>query len=128
MQRFHPLSFVLGIVSGLVILVLVAGTMRMFTPASSATARSGGFGNGGTQNLSRLSQRLGISESDLQKELASGKTLQEIAQEHGVQLGNGRGFNRSSVSGSGAVDVRTGTGSSSPVLSSSSAQSSLGGK
>ena len=120
MQKFHPLSFFLGLVSGLVVLVLLV-TMHVFTPARSSSA----FASGGGQNLSRMAQRFGMTQDALQKEIAAGKTLQQIAQEHGVQFGGrGRGGNNASLpSGSGAAGLsasgslrigggRTGSGSS----------------
>jgi hypothetical protein len=99
MQRFHVPSFFYGLLSGVIVLVIVAAGMR-FLPASS-TASSAGTG---TQNIARMAQRFGMTEAELQKELDSGKTFQQIAQEHNVQLG-GRGFR-----GSGASSAATGSG------------------
>ncbi len=39
--------------------------------------------------MSRMAERFGMTEADLQKEIATGKTMQQIAQEHGVQFGRG---------------------------------------
>ena len=43
---------------------------------------SGGFAHG----PSALSQRLGISDEQIRAEIKAGKTIQEIAKEHGVTL------------------------------------------
>jgi hypothetical protein len=52
-----------------------------------------------------MAQRLGITQDQLQQELNSGKTFQQIAQEHGVQMGaGGRGTN----SGSGSIRTSSG--------------------
>jgi hypothetical protein len=114
MKNFHPLSFVLGLVSGALILLVVFSGSRML----GIGGRNNSFGNGqwqgrnGGPSLSRMAERLGISESDLQKELANGKTMQQIATEHGVEFG--RGMRR----GSGATLPPTGTGATSSVASS----------
>lgn len=46
-------------------------------------------GRGPNQDM--LAQKLGLTTDQLKSELASGKTLQQIAQEHGVQLPMGKG-------------------------------------
>lgn len=97
MKNFHPLSFGLGLGSGLLILLLVFGGMRVF--AGNNRARFGGpnggnwqqfQGDNGGPNLARMAERFGMTEEELQKELDSGKTMQQIAQEHGVQFGGRR--------------------------------------
>lgn len=108
-------SFGLGIASGLLVLVIVSFSMRLL-PGSSAVAAGGAFQRQGA-NTARMAQRMGITEAELQKELASGKTFQQIAEEHGVTLparggfqqgGNGGGNRPATGSGSPA---RTATGS-----------------
>src|SRR5438105_1912438 len=102
MKNFHPLSFGLGLASGLLILMLVFGGMRVFgRPAGGGTFAGG---NGGPRNITRMAQRLGMTEADLQKEIDGGKTMQEIAQEHGVTF-----TGRRQRSGSGAA-APTGSG------------------
>jgi hypothetical protein len=60
-----------------------------------------------------MAQRLGVTEDALRQELATGKTLQQIAQEHGVQFGDRRTGSGSFVrSGSGSF-IRSGSGSTS---------------
>ena len=116
MPKFHTQSFGLGFISGLVVLIIVIGGFRLVT----GQRRTGFGGGGGGMNIARMADRMGISEDALQKELDSGKTMQQIAEEHGVQFGGGRsgGGNRSSVS-----STVTGSGSSSlSSLSSSSMQ------
>lgn len=127
MKRIHPLSFGLGIVSGMIILfVVVSGMRTLGFGQSGATAQNGQYQQGqrGAPSLSRMAQRLSISEADLQKELDSGKTMQQIAAEHGVQFGSG---GRGLRGGSGAVasSVLTASGAltasgTAPVIPSSS--------
>jgi len=122
MKNFNLLSFVLGIASGALVLFLVVGGYRMVRPANSATRMSGRTfqqgGNGGF-NLSRMAQRLGMTEADLQAALSSGKTMQDIAKEKGVTLPAGRGsFGGNAPTASGS------TAASGAVLSPSSSLSS----
>ncbi len=115
MKKLHPMSFGLGFASGLVVLVVVVAAMHMMSPRGPR-GFAGGFG-GGTQNVGRMAQRFGMTQDELQKELDSGKTIQQVATEHGVQFG-GRGQNPSA-----AGNVNSGTGSaaqSSSITSTSS--------
>ena len=117
MKKIHLPSFGLGIVSGLLILLLVSGGMKLMNKTGDGNGANG-FG------LARMAERLNISESDLQKELQSGKTFQQIAQEHGVQYGFGRGGgfgSGSSLRGSGSKLPLTGSGSGMQTASGSSA-------
>ena len=102
MKNIHLSSFILGLASGALLLVVAVSGMRSFGfGQTNSAAQSGQFQQGqrGVQSLSRMAQRLGISEADLQKELDGGKTMQQVAEEHGVQFGSGRGIR----GGSGAV-------------------------
>lgn len=120
MKRFHPLSFGLGLASGLIVVVIVAAGFRALHPASTF-ARNGTF-QGGAGNISRMAQRMGMTQDELQKELDSGKTMQQIAQEHGVQFGGSSRRNGGSfggANGTGSTAVRTGSGQA-PVTASSS--------
>ncbi len=97
----------------MLVLGVVVGGLHLMP---SRTAARGTFqpGQGGTMNTARMAERMGISEADLQKEIDSGKTMQEIATEHGVTF---RGGTRP---GSGSGAQRTiGTGSTTSSLSSS---------
>ncbi len=90
MKNFHPLSFGLGLGTGLIVLALFVGGLRM--TAGNNRARAGFGGNfqqfqDNPQNVARMAQRFGMTEADLQKELDDGKSLRDIAQEHGVQFG-----------------------------------------
>lgn len=101
MKQFHALSFAFGLVSGALLLLLFIGGARVLHPAR-AVVGSGQFGARGAGSA-RMAQRLGISQDELQKELSSGKTMQQIMSEHGIDpstFGNGGGFGRG---GSGAV-------------------------
>lgn len=115
-------SFGLGIASGLVIMLILVGGSRMLHPAPQ-NAR-GGFGAGGPPNaqmLTRMATRLGMSEADLQKELDAGKTMQQIAQEHGVPMGGGFGGRRGN--GSGATASAPSSGAPAPSSAASSSHS-----
>ncbi len=98
MKNFQPLSFGLGLASGLVILLLIAGGMRLRHPSSAgrfptnggAWQQRQGGGNGGP-NISRMAERFGMTEEELRKELEGGKTMQDIAREKGVELPMARG-------------------------------------
>lgn len=122
MRRFHPLSFSLGLLSGLLVLVLFAGGMRLLQPAPSGFPGNRGArqqqGTGGS-NLSRMAERLGMTEQELQSALTSGKSLQDIAKERGVDLpaGGFRGANRSA--GQTASGATASDGSRSPSSASS---------
>ncbi len=126
MKTPHPLSFVLGLVSGFVVLFVVIGGLRIVGIGTSGTAGASAQGRTGAFSISRMAQRLGMTEADLQKELDSGKTFQQISQEHGVTGGGGRRGTGSGATASGAtVPGRTGSGAASvsssvPVSSSSS--------
>ncbi len=103
-------------VSGVAILLLFVGGKHLLWPSAQTDtiAERGTLQQGG--NTSRMAQRLGMTEDELKKELASGKTFQEIAKEKGMDLPSGRG-NRQT--GSGAAFPGTSSGSStSPRVSS----------
>jgi hypothetical protein len=105
MKNFHPLSFVLGLASGFLILFLAISGLHALRPTQTGFSAAGGaFQQGsGAPNLARMAQRFGMTESELQKELASGKTIQQIAQERGVQFGGRK-------NGSGSLVGVTATG------------------
>ena len=111
MKSFDAKSFGLGLLSGFVALFVLASGYHVFHPVQQRGYFMMNGGQGG-MNTSRMAQRLGISEDELKQELASGKTMQQIAQEHGVTFGRNR-----QNSGSGA-DVRSASGSVSSVSSS----------
>jgi hypothetical protein len=127
MKSFHPLSFIYGLASGLVVLLLFVGVMRLVNP-SRGYARGGGFNVSNPQMITRMAQRFGMSETDLQAELKSGKTLQQIAQEHGVQFGGGRnggngGGNYNGGNGSFGENASAGTTASTNGTNSSATSS-----
>ena len=106
MKSIHPLSFLLGILSGFIVLILLVGGLHLLGFGQSS-------GGANSPNLARMAQRFGITQSELQSELSGGKTIQQIAQEHGVQFGGRR---NGSSAGTGAI--RSGSGA--PVSSPSS--------
>jgi hypothetical protein len=126
MKTFHPLSFALGLASGVLVLIVVFGSIRLIHGGNPTFAAGTGRGNYGQQfgggagpNTARMAQRLGITQDELQKELDSGKTVQEIAAEHGVQFGGRGQGNGGPRSGSGTT---TNTSSGSTTSSSTSQQ------
>ena len=109
MKQSYILSFGIGVLSGFLVLWIVVGGYRWVFPSTSsattasATTGTGRRAGGGTPaNLASIAKQLNMTEADLQKELATGKNIRQIATEKGVQLSFG---NRG---GSGAV--RTGSG------------------
>ncbi|MFA6039367.1 MAG: hypothetical protein WCV62_01400 [Candidatus Peribacteraceae bacterium] len=115
MKTFHPLSFALGLASGLLVLLILAGSWRLIRPAPNPGSfpMGGNFQEGGA-GLSRMAERLGMTEADLQKELDSGKTLQEIAAERGVEMpAGGRGMRTGRPSSASGTVLGTGTGTAS---------------
>jgi len=123
MKNFHPTSFILGLVSGILILFLFVGGKHLLWPSTQTGTVTGreAFqqGGGAGANTSRMAQRLGMTEDELKKELASGKTFQEIAKEKGVTLGVGRG-----QTGSGTAFPGTSSGSISSQKATSAPSSS----
>ncbi len=132
MKHFQPLSFALGLLSGfLILLILVKGWDLVHPSQNNGYFRANGNnqpfgsgqGGGGGFNISRMAERLGMTEADLQKELDSGKTFQEIAQERGVPLGGGFGRRNGGL--------QNGTGSALPasasgqIVSTTSSSSSI---
>lgn len=114
MKKIHPLSFALGTLSGVLVVVIIFGGARALM--RSSRSMRGGFGNG-QPNIARMAERMGMTEAEIQKELDSGKTMPQIMEEHGMQMG-GRRMGSSSSSGSGATMGSSSSASS--VLSSSS--------
>lgn len=100
MKTIHPLSFILGLASGLLILLLAVGGLRILrpTPAGPPSMRGNRMAGqqrpgGAGQNLSRIAEQLGMTEADLRKELQNGRNLRDIAKEKNVELPMG-GQNR----------------------------------
>lgn len=109
MKQFHLFSFILGILSGILILFIFVGGKHLLWPSAQTDTITGQgtFQQGG--NTSRMAQRLGMTEDELKKELASGKTFQEIAKEKGMDLPAGRG-NRQTGSGAAFPGTSSGSG------------------
>ena len=126
MKSFQPLSFGLGLVSGLLVLILFAGSMRLLHPAPQRSpqmnedARQQRQGGMGTPNTARMAARFGMTEEELKSALASGKTIQDIAKEKGVPSPGGQ-FGRQNQAGNDAAPLQNSAASS---QSSQSAQSS----
>jgi len=112
MNTPHLPSLGLGILSGLIVLVVISAGLHLAAAPSTSAAAAGR-----APNLTRMAQRFGMTEADLQKEMADGKTLQQIAQEHGVTFG-GRGGQ-----GGGAQNFGGGVNQANPNPPSGSASS-----
>jgi hypothetical protein len=93
MKTFHPFSFVIGIVSGIIVLFLVAGGLRVIRPLmprSTPTHTRSRRPTGPVQDLSRIASQMNMTEAELRSALESGKNLRDLAEERGVEfpLGN----------------------------------------
>ncbi|MFA7681400.1 MAG: hypothetical protein WCX61_00010 [Candidatus Peribacteraceae bacterium] len=103
MRRIHPRSFAVGLVSGLIVFLLVFGIRALVSSPSATqnTVDSLRFQQQGSpttptgeqmdpaQRLERMAERFGMTAEELQQELDAGKAIQDIAEEHGVEM---RGF------------------------------------
>jgi hypothetical protein len=91
MKSFHPFSFTLGTASGLLVLALYLGIASI---ADDEPPRVRPSGDGAFQEQNRgfvrdpaaMAERLGMTEKEIQDALAAGKTMQELLQEHNVEL------------------------------------------
>ncbi|MEK7218977.1 MAG: hypothetical protein AAB728_05965 [Patescibacteria group bacterium] len=121
MKNFHPLSFALGLASGLLVLVIVVGGWRLLRPAPAVNVfrpLDGTFQRGSAGfNVSRMAERLGMTEEELQAELDSGKTFQEIAAGRGIDLSPGGRTMRYRSPASASGTALTGASSSTPSSS-----------
>lgn len=97
-------SYLSGVLTGTILVGCIGLATHLFRPSGTGTTPPGTFQqqNGNRAgNTARMAERLGITEVELQKELDSGKTMQQITQEHGVTFGRrGSGATLSSSSGS----------------------------
>ena len=110
MKSLHIPSFIGGIASGVIILALVGSVWRWGRPYNSDFA-----GGRRMMNTQQMAERFGMTEQELQKELDSGKTMPQIAQEHGVNFQSGSTMRgQRGVAGSGGV--RSSASSSSSTL------------
>jgi len=124
MKRLHLLSYLIGLACGITVLLLFFGIKAALSPsATEGFPQSGNWqqrtqGNGvrspvgdETERTERMAENLGMTVEELEKELESGKTMMEIAEERGVEMPFGGRRMRDSVppeeSGSGAVDTDT---------------------
>ncbi len=123
MKAFHSLSFGIGLVSGLLALVLIFGAMRAFGgPARRGFPAGGGNfqnmrGANGAPNTAMTAERFGMTETELQAELDSGKTIQQIAEEKGIEFPMG---GRGMTPGGNIAARSSASGATVPASSSSS--------
>jgi len=128
MFRFHLRSYIVGVITGVVLLLLFSGVQSLRRSpdqrSSGAPMQEGGMmlrsgeernvpapeGMDPAGRMERMAERLGMSMEELQQELDTGKTFSEIAEERGVDLSGGMGPGREGgfrgpdmLSGSGAV-------------------------
>jgi len=111
MLHFHLRSYIVGVVTGVVLLLLYAGGQSLLrSPAGRSLdtpmqgegmIRSGGQrdasapeGMDPAGRMERMAERLGMSMEELQQELDAGKTFGEIAEERGIDLSGGMGRGR----------------------------------
>lgn len=135
MKSFQPFSFTLGVASGLVVLFLYAGITNMFgcsgtdcAPAVTNAPSSQNFRQrqeqGGMRNRAGMAERFDMTEEELQQELDNGKTMQDIAREHGmdmpVRTGSGVWILRGAPQ-SGALLEPMGSGTNIPAMPDSAA-------
>lgn len=108
MKNFHIPSLLLGVATGIIVLILFVSVSRVM----GGTSSSGTSASQSGRSLDRMAQRFGMTTADLQKELSAGKTIQQIAQEHNVSFGgrpqSGSGAN---ATGTGSWHGFTGSGS-----------------
>lgn len=114
MTKIHPLSFALGLGTGVLLFVIAFSGLRLLHPATTP-ARTFGNQQGG-QNITRTAERLGMTEAEVQKELDSGKTMRDIMAEHdGLTAGRQQNGSGSVMTGSGTRTTRTSSGITSPT-------------
>ncbi len=125
MKNFHLLSFGAGVALGIVMLVLIGVGMRLIptTPQPQVRMQQGQDGPVRGANMSRMAERMGMTEAELQKEIDSGKTMQQIATERGVAAPGGFGA-RGPMSGSGRMMTGSGTAATGAMMMRSSLMSS----
>ncbi|MBI2523622.1 hypothetical protein HYW84_04355 [Candidatus Peregrinibacteria bacterium] len=97
LKNFDLRSYVVGLLTGLVLLGIAMGMKMVLLRDSAGTrrerylqndsGRSGGLDN--PERLQRMAEQLDMSVEDLQRELDAGKTLPELFKEHGVEWQGG---------------------------------------
>lgn len=96
----------MGLGSGILILVIVFGGMRLLkgsgTDAQRLTGGNEQFQDGMRMNTAAMAERLGMTEAELQAELDAGKTMQELLTEAGIEMPQ-RGNSSAVYRGSGSV-------------------------
>ena len=113
MKNLHLFSVATGVISGVLLLFVWSVGMQFFFPAQTViTSSASQQGAGSGPNLARMATRLGITQAALQKELDSGKTMQQIAAEYGVTFGGGRRSGSGSTATGSNVTQRAGSGAS----------------
>jgi len=106
MKTFHSPSFVYGLVSGIIILFLVAGVMRLAGPQGRSAGPRDRVGQrmGMGQDLKGIAEQFNMTEEELRTALKSGKNLRDLAAERGVAFPPKRkAGSGSTVSATGAV-------------------------
>ncbi|PIR48275.1 hypothetical protein COU80_04870 [Candidatus Peregrinibacteria bacterium CG10_big_fil_rev_8_21_14_0_10_55_24] len=101
MRTFHLSSFLVGVAGGVLILLIFFGGRSLFSspqngargalPMQERSADSGPPEGGflDENRLGRIADQMGMTVEELQAEMDAGKTIPEIAQERGVELGGG---------------------------------------
>ena len=105
MKLFHLRSYIIGVITGVVIIIIFVSAKSFLKPESEYDFSSnsnfdrqerGEFQREGMQgrimnedSLQGMAERIGITIEELQVELDAGKTLPEIAEERGMEFQRG---------------------------------------
>lgn len=122
MKLPHWKSYLTGVASGIIVLLVGTSIHGLITPKSPTINQlqdrqqfrdrgAQGRPTGGTMDENRIkdmAERFGMTEAELQAELDAGKTLPEIATEHDVEFG----ASRIQQQGSGSLNVSSSSQSS----------------
>ena len=116
MRHIHLRSYLTGLATGVIMLLLFVSLKSVFTssPASEAEQRgqflqgdTNALGRGimDTERLQNMAEQFGMTLTELQAEMEAGKTLPEIAEERGVDFSRGMMRRGEVPQGTGAVRV-----------------------
>lgn len=113
---FDRRSYVIGLLTGLVIVVIFMGARTvLFSGRDSAGTRQEQFlqnrggGAGNPDRLQRIAEQLDMSVEDVQRELDAGKTLPELFKEHSREWQGGFRRGQGPKEGSGSTKTPAGS-------------------
>lgn len=95
-MKIHGASLATGFGLGVLFLVIVFGIQSLVgTDATDAPFERGGYrqfpAGAREERMDAMAEQFGMTRDALQQQLDDGKTMQEIAAEHGVDMPVGRG-------------------------------------